>query len=982
LESQKNLLLAGLVKVSPFNKLSNEGKNLLKSGLKWEKYQIGDRIYRQDEMPNQVHYIVSGEVRLLVRSFKDDSLVTIQKLSETSIIGWVGLLRGEACETIQASTEVEAISIKSEIFIQLILMESELREYFFQQTNTQESWEILRKYLEQFPYQSNDLDRIATNACVLAGIKKRNESYSQENDYFLSSAQFNISSGTKLSENTNLVKKNGFVFDERIIKIKNDWKTNYFKDNCSNDIDKTSNDGEQLNVSHKDLYELGILEHENITDQDRYPVTKGRGMVSEGIALVEMITRRLDIPMRKELCKKFLEQQEKRGKKLGLENIGSLCEGVGCLTQIGVIVPEHLRSVDFPAIEINEDFNRVHWDYKNGEIISSDSKLGLVRERIEEREKGKNIRLLILKKSPSAANNTFGWKWFIPLIIKYKWALILVFAATMVSQLMNLAIPLLLQQIIDKVLSQGNTSTLNVLGGTMILLALCSGILTAFRQFIFVDTTDRMDLTLGSSVIDRLLALPLRYFERRPVGELSQRLGELNNIRNFLTGTALISVMNVLFALMYLVVMVIYSPLLTAVALSTFPLYAIMILIISPIFKSMIRKKAVAQARTQSHLIEVLTGIQTVKAQNSQLTSRWKWQDRYKDFVNQGFRAVTVGAFTSQTGSFLTQLSGLMVIWVGMLEILDGNLTLGQLIAFRIISGNVTGPLLQLSTLWQGFQGVQLSMERLGDILNQVAEQTAEETAQVALPPIEGRIEYEGVNFRFGETGPYQIENVDLKVNSGQFIGIVGQSGSGKSTLMKLLPRLYRLDKGRIFIDGYDIQKVELSSLRRQIGMVPQDSLLFEGTIAENIALNDPTADDIDIIKAASIACAHEFIMELPQGYATRVAERGSNLSGGQRQRIAIARTILDNPKLLIMDEATSALDYETERMVCINIQNWAKNRTVLFITHRLNTIKSADKIVLMNKGVIAESGTHEQLLEQNGRYKVLFEQQGVAEGL
>ncbi len=975
-------MLAGLVKVSPFNKLSNEGKNLLKSGLKWEKYQIGDRIYRQDEMPNQVHYIVSGEVRLLVRSFKDDSLVTIQKLSETSIIGWVGLLRGEACETIQASTEVEAISIKSEIFIQLILMESELREYFFQQTNTQESWEILRKYLEQFPYQSNDLDRIATNACVLAGIKKRNESYSQENDYFLSSAQFNISSGTKLSENTNLVKKNGFVFDERIIKIKNDWKTNYFKDNCSNDIDKASNDGEQLNVSHKDLYELGILEHENITDQDRYPVTKGRGMVSEGIALVEMITRRLDIPMRKELCKKFLEQQEKRGKKLGLENIGSLCEGVGCLTQIGVIVPEHLRSVDFPAIEINEDFNRVHWDYKNGEIISSDSKLGLVRERIEEREKGKNIRLLILKKSPSAANNTFGWKWFIPLIIKYKWALILVFAATMVSQLMNLAIPLLLQQIIDKVLSQGNTSTLNVLGGTMILLALCSGILTAFRQFIFVDTTDRMDLTLGSSVIDRLLALPLRYFERRPVGELSQRLGELNNIRNFLTGTALISVMNVLFALMYLVVMVIYSPLLTAVALSTFPLYAIMILIISPIFKSMIRKKAVAQARTQSHLIEVLTGIQTVKAQNSQLTSRWKWQDRYKDFVNQGFRAVTVGAFTSQTGSFLTQLSGLMVIWVGMLEILDGNLTLGQLIAFRIISGNVTGPLLQLSTLWQGFQGVQLSMERLGDILNQVAEQTAEETAQVALPPIEGRIEYEGVNFRFGETGPYQIENVDLKVNSGQFIGIVGQSGSGKSTLMKLLPRLYRLDKGRIFIDGYDIQKVELSSLRRQIGMVPQDSLLFEGTIAENIALNDPTADDIDIIKAASIACAHEFIMELPQGYATRVAERGSNLSGGQRQRIAIARTILDNPKLLIMDEATSALDYETERMVCINIQNWAKNRTVLFITHRLNTIKSADKIVLMNKGVIAESGTHEQLLEQNGRYKVLFEQQGVAEGL
>ena len=600
----------------------------------------------------------------------------------------------------------------------------------------------------------------------------------------------------------------------------------------------------------------------------------------------------------------------------------------------------------------------------------------MVEENIETREEGVNIRLLILKKSPSATTNTFGWKWFIPLVVKYKWALILVFAATMVAQLMNLAIPLLLQQIIDKVLSQGNTSTLNVLGGTMIILALCSGLLTAFRQFIFVDTTDRMDLTLGSSVIDRLLSLPLRYYEKRPVGELSQRLGELNNIRSFLTGTALISVMNIIFALMYLVVMVIYSPLLTAVALSTFPLYAIMIFVISPIFKSMIRRKAVASARTQSHLIEVLTGIQTVKAQNSQLTSRWKWQDRYKDFVNQGFRAVTVGTFTSQTGGFLTQLSGLMVIWVGMLEILNGNLTLGQLIAFRIISGNVTGPLLQLSTLWQVFQGDQLSMERISDILNQVPEQKSEESSQVSLPPIEGKIRYEDVSFRFAEVGPYQVDKVNLEVQPGEFLGIVGQIGSGKSTLMKLLPRLYRVDKGRIFIDGYDIQKVELSSLRRQIGMVPQDSLLFEGTIAENIALNDPTADDISIIEAANIACAHEFIMGLPQGYATRVAERGSNLSGGQRQRIAIARTILSNPQLLIMDEATSALDYNTEKQLCTNLQAWAAGRTVLFITHRLSTIKNSDQILLMNDGLLVESGTHDELLAMNQRYSTLFKQQ------
>ena len=322
-----------------------------------------------------------------------------------------------------------------------------------------------------------------------------------------------------------------------------------------------------------------------------------------------------------------------------------------------------------------------------------------------------------------------------------------------------------------------------------------------------------------------------------------------------------------------------------------------------------------------------------------------------------------------------------MVLWIGMLEILNGNLTLGQLIAFRIISGNVTGPLLQLSTLWQGFQGVQLSMERLGDIFNQITEQTAEESSQIALPPIKGSVRYDNVKFRFGNSGPYQVDEVSLEIGAGSFVGIVGQSGSGKSTLMKL-PRLYRLDQGTIYIDDYDISKVELSSLRKQVGMVPQDSLLFEGTIAENISLNDPTAEDEDIINAATIACAHEFIMDLPQGYATMVAERGTNLSGGQRQRLAIARTILDNPKLLIMDEATSALNYETERIVCMNIQEWAKGKTVLFITHRLNTIKSADKIIMMNKGCISEQGTHDELITAKGRYSVLFTQQGVAEGI
>ena len=362
------------------------------------------------------------------------------------------------------------------------------------------------------------------------------------------------------------------------------------------------------------------------------------------------------------------------------------------------------------------------------------------------------IEFLLPKRVGTTPYSRFGWNWFMPLVRKYKSSLLLIFGASLLAQLFGLAIPLLIQQIIDKVLSQGNISTLNVLGSLMIILALFRGILTALRTYVFVDTTDRMDLTLGTAVIGRLLSLPLSFFDRRPVGELSQRIGELNTIRSFLTGTALVSVLNLIFALLYLIVMVIYSPLLTAVALSTLPLYFLLVFGIAPIYKNLIRRRAVAQAKTQSHLIEILTGINTVKAQHFELTARWKWQDRYRHMVDEGFKSSVLGSTSGEVGSFLSQISGLLVLWVGMGMVLNGDLTLGMLIAFRIIAGNVTGPLLQLSKLYQGFQGVQLSMERLGDVLDQNPELSSEDDInQIALPPIEGAIRFEDVKFRFAK---------------------------------------------------------------------------------------------------------------------------------------------------------------------------------------------------------------------------------------
>ncbi len=695
-----------------------------------------------------------------------------------------------------------------------------------------------------------------------------------------------------------------------------------------------------------------------------------------------MLCLQQNVPFRRDQVEKVLSEQSRRGKRTSLEFLAVLSELMGFNASIAEFKTEYVGSIETPAfIELNSGF-ALYYGYNKGKHVFGSPRQGIrsltLQEIRSETKAGDTLRAAIPKRTAETPTSRFGWHWFTPLLSKYKWALTMVFVASLLAQLCNLGIPLLTQQLIDKVLVQGNLSTLNVLGVAMVVMALFKGILTVLRTYIFVDTTDRMDMTLGTAVIDRLLSLPLSYFEKRPVGELSQRLGELNNIRSFLTGTALISALNLIFAALYLVVMMLYSPLLTAVSLSTLPIYLLLILFISPVYKGQIRKRAIAQASTQSHLIEVVGGIQTVKAQHIERTSRWRWQDLYRKFVEEGFKSTALGATSTEIGNFLNQLSSLLVLWVGMWLVLKGDLTLGMLIAFRIISGNVVGPITQLSGLYQGVQGVQLSAERLSDIIDQNSEyESSEEFAShISLPPIHGHVRFANISFGFESTGPLQVNDVSVEIQPGSFVGIVGESGSGKSTLMKLLPRLYEPKSGRIFIDDFDIAKVSLESLRRQIGIVPQDSLLFEGSISENIALNDPQASSESIIEAAKTACAHDFIMGLPKGYATRIAERGSNLSGGQRQRIAIARTVLANPSLLVMDEATSALDLQTEKKLCANLQNWAQERTVFFITHRLSTVRNSDIILLMHEGHLMEHGTHEELMLADRRYATLYRQQ------
>jgi ATP-binding cassette subfamily B protein len=487
-----------------------------------------------------------------------------------------------------------------------------------------------------------------------------------------------------------------------------------------------------------------------------------------------------------------------------------------------------------------------------------------------------------------------------------------------------------------------------------------------------VDTSNRIDISVGSRIMDHLYKLTLGYFQKRPVGEVSSRLRELENIREFLTGTALTVGLDAIFSVVYIGILFFYDVKLAIVSLVVVPFMIGVTALGAPVLRGQIRRRAEESAKQQAHLIETITGVQTLKAGNIEQPSRWEWQKRYAGFMSAGFHAVLTSTAMNSLTTLLSRLGDLAVLWYGAVLVIKGELTLGQLIAFRIIAGYVTTPLMRLAQSWQNFQEVALSVERLSDVIDSPQEQRPEDASNIPMPSITGRVEFDGVTFAYNKGQQPQLRNVSFDIPAGSFVGVVGKSGSGKSTVLKLIPRLYNPDAGRILIDGYEIAKVELYSLRRQIGTVIQDSLLFNSSVYANIAIGDPDATPDEIMRAARVAGAHEFIMGLPQGYNTQVGEQGRALSGGQRQRVAIARAVLQRPRLLILDEATSALDSLSEKLVCTNLAAEFQGKTVFFVTHRVRSIQHADRILVFDRGMLIEQGRHDELMQLNGYYHSL----------
>ena len=968
-----------------FKSLPANLRDSIASKLRLCSFQPGEVIYPHKELPSAVHFIVQGSVRILGASQKNPTLAV---LGVGTVVGWDSLIRRVGAGSVRAAMtsqvadrQVLTLALSADEFETLAL--KHLMPVLTQQVSLLELFDTLSHTLSHLldpasnldlaeVAQSIDREQFAIAKHWAATTNASSFTLPDDRIWLVSGGECpNLPIGTPITHVNQLQQTRSSRFPVRLLGLDRVYLTSF----------------QQIPASVAPI-EPVVSTPQFPPDDKAYPAWKSRSPepIEDIVACFGMVCERLQVPYRPDSMRRSLKQQA-IGKFEPVDLYLRIAQAIGLNAQVINFTPTGggINRLTTPALIQFGDVFAVLYEVTPTTTVLGSPRTGLVRLTPDRLAKRLTIdapsnsattvcKAIVLERFSTTPTKRFGFQRFLPMVIKQRDVLVQVLLASIVIQLLSLGNPLLVQQVVDKVIIGANVGAMSTFGLLMIVFALLEGVLTILRTQMLISTTNRMDLHLGVEIVRHLLHLPLKFFEQRSVGELSSRLLELENIRQFMTETAITTVMDVVFSLLYIGVMLLYSPRLTLCALATIPIVIVSTLLMSKIQQKLIRLKAEQGAKVQSYMVEVLGGIASVKSQHMESLVEATWRDRYVQYLTSGFTTSNINTVFYSYSNFLNTISSLIVLWVGAELVLTGELTLGGLFAFRILTGYVTGPLLRLARLWQRFQETSLSMELLADIADSPDEEELSQEQQLQIPPIVGRVQYHEVCFGFNP-GQLQLSTIQLDISPGTFVGIVGQSGSGKSTLMKLLPRLYLPQSGSITIDDYDVCKVDLHSLRSQVGVVSQDAVLFQGTIRDNIALFENLPDEV-VMEAARVAEAHDFIMQLPGGYETQIGERGSALSGGQRQRIAIARVVLRNPRLLIFDEATSALDYETERRVCSNLMQRFQGRTCFFITHRLNTIARSDWILFMQSGIIAEQGTHQDLMARRQLYYCLYAQQ------
>ncbi|MGH1395564.1 MAG: ABC transporter transmembrane domain-containing protein [Trichormus sp.] len=664
-----------------------------------------------------------------------------------------------------------------------------------------------------------------------------------------------------------------------------------------------------------------------------------------------------------------------------LRGLSAAAESIGFATRPVKASLDQLAKQKLPAI--------AHWEGKHyivvyeitsQHVIVADPAIGqrtLTHDEFKADWSGYTLLLqpTAFFKDTQEATTPF-WQFF-ELVKPHSLVLFEVFITSIFIQIFGLITPLFTQLILDRVVVQRSELTLFAVGLGLLIFNLFRVAMTGLRQYLLDHTAHKIDIALIVAFIRHTLRLPLSFFESRYVGDIISRVQENQKIQRFLSGEALSILLDLLTVFIYVGLMFWYSWKMALLVLVIVPPFVILALVATPFLRKISREIFNAATNESSYLIEVLSGVRTVKATAVEQTVRWHWEELLHKETKTSFSGQVIGNRLQIFSNAIQAVITTALLWFGAHQVINNQLTIGQLVAFNMLLDNIITPFQRLTVLWNELQEVTIAVERINDVLDSEPEEDLQHQSRQSLPQIQGHIRFENVTFRYHPESDVNIlENLNFEVKPGQVVALVGRSGSGKTTISKLVLGLYPPTDGKVFIDGQDITSISLRSLREQVGVVDQDTFLFGSTIRENISLGYPGASLESIIAAAQLAGADDFIKKLPLGYETQIGEGGGMLSGGQRQRIAIARALLGDPKLLILDEATSHLDAESERIIQRNFNTILKNRTTLIIAHRLSTVRNADLILVLDKGLLIEQGTHEELMRKKGHYYYLNQQQ------
>ena len=980
--SSPSTLLQGF---SPFDQLPPELIHLLEPLLEPCRFRLGQTVLLPEALPQGVLLIRSGQLRSLAPAPRGQGLRTIERLGPGAIAGWVSLLRQQPCEHLRASTEVEALLLPADRFRELLEGHPALTAAFQHRLAAPELHALL---LALAPYHPWALSQLEAWPEPLASSTVRSQVPGPETGLGLPTGyRWFCSSGGPFAEPwpnpapplAPLAPGAPWL---RLIGLTAPAEP----EPPASGPQAGANTSVIAEVLEADEYSPSpeTSNPRSHRPQGQLSLTPASGPRDIPLAIIRALADYFGLPVNRDAINDQIDAILQRQQQLNLINLGQILDGLGLKVLLSRIPLDRLTRVPLPVVlEQNGRFGLLDGIDSQGNARILEAEMGPLVVPLTDLlsdDKGE-VELLLLERKADAKERRFSWGWYLPYLQGHRRALIEVAVASFVANLLKLVPALGIMVLLQQVVPSRSIGALLSICALILLAALVEGILKTLRSFILTDTANRIDQATKGTILDQLLRLPQGFFDSRPVGQVMFYLNQLDRLREFLLGRSITTLIDLLFSLVFLFVLLLISPLLTLVSLATsLPLLLILSLVSTPIVREQIRLSVAASVRTFSFLNESISAIQTVKSQNAELKTLWEFENRYSSYIGEDFKLKITQASVTNLSHFIGEINLTIVTALGVWLLIENRINMGEFFAFRILSGQVTGPMVSLVATWQDFQFASRQLQVLSDVVDRSTEQTLAEAQNIPMPPLQGQVSFLDVTFRFTDTTPMVLQGVNLEIPTGSFVGLVGGSGSGKSTLLKLLPRFYRPAEGTVLIDGLDIGKVELYSLRRQIGIVPQDSVLFDGTVRENLLLVKPDATVKEMMRAARIACAHDFIMELPQGYNSKVGERGAGFSGGQRQRLALARAVLQNPRMLILDEATSALDASTERQVCINLFEAFRGRTVFFITHRLSTVRPADFIVLMNQGAVMEVGNHQQLLDLRGWYYALHRSQSQEE--